>query len=236
VSRDDRAASVQITQKLQRLEGNVLQLIAMSALVLALGVAFLLAGYRHFHLLLPIWSFFVGFWIGVQTTSLLLNQPFLDSVAGWTAGIAIGLILAALSYLYFAIGIVLLGGSFGAWFGASMMLILGFDSGFLVNVATIITAIVFAALTVFLDIKKHLIIAITALVGSSAIVTAILVLSGTATMDSIPISGNLMRPILDTSAFWLIGWLMVAVAGIAIQERTTRGYFLETDRQLSDQE
>jgi hypothetical protein len=219
----------------QRLEGNVLQLIAMATLFLALGVAFLLAGYRLFHFLLPVWSFFVGFWLGAQLTVLLFSQPFLGSSAGWFIGIAIGLILASVSYLYFALSVVLLGASFGAWVGASMMLFLGFDVGFISNVATIITAIIFAALTVLLDIKKHLIISITAMVGSSASVTSALLLTGTATMDSFPLHGNLLRPMLDTSAYWLIGWLLLAVAGIAFQERTTHGFFLETDRQLSEQ-
>lgn len=212
------------------------QLVAMSALVLALGVAFLVAGYRLFHVLLPIWSFFVGLWLGAQAITLLLGQPFLESAAGWLVGIATGLILAALSYLFFAIGVVLLGASFGAWFGASMMLLLGISTSFISNMATIITAIIFAALTVFLDIKKHLIIAITAMVGSSAIVTAALLITGTTTMDSFQLSGNLLRPVLNTSAFWLIGWLLLAVAGIAVQERTTRGFFLQTDRQLSNEE
>lgn len=211
------------------------QLIAMSSLVLALGVAFLLVGYRLFHYLLPIWSFFVGFWLGAQLTALLLDQPFLDGSVGWFTGIAVGLILASVSYLYFAIGVVILGGSFGAWFGASIMLLLGFGAGFLANVATIMSAIIFAALTVFLDIKKHLIIGITAMVGSSAATTAALLLTGTATMDNFPLQGNLLRPVLDTSAYWLIGWLLLSVAGVAVQERTTRGFFLETERQLSEQ-
>lgn len=214
----------------------MLQVIAMASLFLALGVAFLLAGYRFFHILLPIWSFFVGFWLGAQLMALLFNQPFLGSGAGWFIGIAVGLILASVSYLYFAIGVVLLGASFGAWFGASMMLLLGFDAGFLANVATFITAIIFAALTVILDIKKHLIIGITAMVGSSASITATLLLTGTATMASFPLHGNLLRPALDTSPYWLIGWLLLALAGIAFQERTTQGFFLETDRQLSEAE
>jgi len=212
----------------------VLQLIAMSTLVLALGLAFLLTGYRLFRILLPIWAFFVGLWVGAQVSALLLNQQFLDSAVGWIAGIAVGLVLAALSYLFFAIGVVLLGASFGAWFGTSMMLLIGYGSGFLSSMATVITAIIFAALTVILDIKKHLIIGITSLVGSSAIITGVLLVSGTETMESVQLNGNFLLPILDTSAYWLVGWLLVAAVGIAIQERTTRGFFLEMDQQLSD--
>lgn len=207
------------------------QLIAMSLLVLALGAAFLLAGYRLFHVLLPIWAFFVGFWLGAQGSALILDQVFLATAASWIIGLAVGLILAALSYLSFAIGVLLLGTSFGAWLGAGMMLLLGFGSGFLANIATVITAIIFAALTVLLDIKKHLIVLITSLVGSSAMITAALLISGTVTMESYQVNGNFLRPILDASAFWLIGWLLLAVVGVAVQERTTRDFFLETDRQ-----
>ena len=213
----------------------MLQVVAMSLLVLALGAAFLLAGYRLFYFLLPIWSFFVGFWLGAQATALLLDQDFLATATGWIAGLALGLILAALSYLFFAIGVVLLGASFGAWLGASMMLVLGFSGGFLVNAATIFTAIIFAALTVLLDIKKHLIIGITALVGASAMITAYSLITGTVTMESVGPGANLLGPVLDTSALWLIAWLLISVAGIAIQERTTRGYFLEVDRQYDDE-
>jgi hypothetical protein len=214
----------------------VFQLIAMSALVLALGIAFLVAGYRLFQFLLPVWSFFVGFWLGAEATAFLLEQPFLDSTSAWLAGTAIGLILAALSYLHYAIGVVIMGAGFGAWFGASMMLLLGIPSGFLANVATIITAIIFAALTVLLDIKKHLIIGITAMVGSSASTTAVLLLTGTATMSSFQVSGNLLRPVLNTSAYWLIGWLLLTVVGAAVQERTTQGFYLQTDRQLPQED
>ena len=47
----------------------MLQVVAMSLLVLALGAAFLLAGYRLFYILLPIWSFVVGFWLGAQASA-----------------------------------------------------------------------------------------------------------------------------------------------------------------------
>ena len=116
-----------------------------------------------------------------------------------------------------------------------MMLVLGFSTGFLVNAATIFTAIIFAALTVLLDIKKHLIIGITALVGASAMITAISLITGTVTMDSFQLGGNLLGPVLDTSALWLIGWLLISVAGIAVQERTTRGFFLEVEQQYNDE-
>lgn len=213
----------------------MLQVVAMSLLVLALGAAFLLAGYRLFYFLLPIWSFFVGFWLGAQASALLLGQDFLATSFGWIVGLGLGLIMAALSYLFFAVGVVLLGASFGAWLGASMMLVLGFSTGFLVNAATIFTAIIFAALTVLLDIKKHLIIGITALVGASAMITAISLITGTVTMDSFQLGGNLLGPVLDTSALWLIGWLLISVAGIAVQERTTRGFFLEVEQQYNDE-
>ena len=43
-----------------------LQVLCVSILALLLGLAALLAGYRLFLLLLPIWGFFAGFFIGAK--------------------------------------------------------------------------------------------------------------------------------------------------------------------------
>ena len=46
-----------------------------------LGLAFCFLGYRIFLVLLPVWGFFAGFWLGVQTIALILG-----TVAGALAG------------------------------------------------------------------------------------------------------------------------------------------------------
>ena len=78
-----------------------LQVLCVSILAILLGLAALFAGYRLFLLLLPIWGFFAGFFIGATAITLLLGDSFLVTVTGWVVGFILGLIFAILSYLFY---------------------------------------------------------------------------------------------------------------------------------------
>ena len=62
-----------------------------------LGLVFLLWGYLVFLVMLPIWGFFAGFWLGAAGLSLFLGQGFLATVTGGIVGFILGLIGAVLS-------------------------------------------------------------------------------------------------------------------------------------------
>jgi len=210
---------------------DVLQLICLSLLAFALGLVFLLAGYRFFLLLLPIWGFFAGLWLGAQTISILLGEGFLASVTALIVGIVVGLILAVLSYFFYSIGVLLLGASFGYWLGSAVMNVIGLDPGFVATVVAIIIATIFAALTVLLDVKKHLIVVITALGGASGLlISAVLVFGRISIADLQAGAAEALGVVIDDSIFWLILWLVLAAGGILVQEMTTREFYLEYDR------
>ena len=85
-------------------------------MVIGLVVAF--GGYRLFLVLLPIWGFFAGFFLGAQTISFLFSDGFLATITGWVVGFFVGLLFAVLSYLFYfiAVGIV----SFSLGYGATV--------------------------------------------------------------------------------------------------------------------
>lgn len=206
-----------------------------SLVALGFGLALLLVGYRFFLLLLPIWVFVAGMWLGAQSISWILGEGFFASVTGLAVGFLVGLILAALSYLFYAIGILLLGAFFGYWFSSFLLYALGFNPGFFVSIASIIAAIVFATLTVLLDVKKHLVIIITAFSGAGAILLAILLLTSSITLDNIQSgAAETLQMIFDESIFWLLLYLFLSVASIVFQERSTSGYLIKFDRQYDD--
>ena len=60
--------------------------ITLALLAALLGAAFLLAGYRFFLVMLPIWGFFGGFWIGAYAISLILGGGFLATTTGLVVG------------------------------------------------------------------------------------------------------------------------------------------------------
>jgi hypothetical protein len=207
-------------------------LILLALVALGLGAVLLLVGYRFFLLLLPIWGFVAGLWLGAETVSILLGEGFLVSVTGLAVGFVVGLIMAILSYLFYAVGVLLLGASFGYWLTAGLMYAIGFESGFLVTIAGVITAIIFATLTVMLDVKKHLAIIMTAFGGAGGISLAILLIFGVIAPEQLQAGGAAaLAGVIEDSVFWLLIWLALAIGGIIFQESTTREYYIEYDRQ-----
>ncbi len=214
---------------------DFIQLLLLSLIALGLGLAFLLVGYRFFLLLLPVWGFFAGLWLGAQSISWVLGEGFLVSVTGLAVGFLVGLILAAFSYLFYSVGILLLGAFFGYWFSSIILYALGFAPGFLVSIASIISAIVFATLTVMLDVKKHLIIIITAFVGAGAILTSLMLLTGRITITNIQAgAAETLRLVFEESAIWMFLWLALTIISIVFQERSALDYLIKFDRQYDD--
>ncbi len=211
---------------------DLILLILLALILLGLGAVFLLVGYRFFLILLPIWGFVAGLWLGAEVISVLLGEGFLVSVTGLVVGFVTGLIMAILSYLFYAAGVLLLGASFGYWLSAGLMYAVGFEAGFLVTVIGAVSAIIFATLTVMLDVKKHLAIIMTAFGGAGGISLSILLIFGAITPEQLQAgAASVLAAVIEDSVFWLLFWLALAIGGIIFQENNSKEYYIEYDRQ-----
>ncbi|HXV99986.1 MAG TPA: DUF4203 domain-containing protein [Anaerolineae bacterium] len=208
----------------------MLSVLFVALFALIVGLAFCFAGYRVFLVMLPIWGFFAGFWLGAEATSLLLGTGFLATTTGWVIGFVVGLLGAVLSYLFYMLGVGLLAAAFGWAMGAGLMSALGFDPGLLTTLVGIIAALVMAALVVLLNIQKYVIIAITAIGGANAIVLAGLLLFGRVSLEGLRGAGNAIVPILQDSWFWLVIWLVLAAAGLVVQIMLNRTYVFDREQ------
>jgi len=198
-------------------------LVALFALVL--GAFFLLWGYRVFMVMLPIWGFFAGFWVGAQTIGLLLGGGFLATTTGWVVGFVVGLLFALFSYLFYMVGVALVAGAVGAALVTGFLSLFGMDSGFLVFMLAVVGALVMAGLTIFLNLQKYVIIALTAVGGANAVLLSVLLLLGRVNVDQLQRAGSSIRPILQDSWFWALAWLVLAIAGLIFQIRTNRTFW-----------
>lgn len=208
----------------------MLSVLFVALFALIFGLAFCFAGYRVFLVMLPIWGFFAGFWLGAEATSLLLGTGFLATTTGWVIGFVVGLLGAVLSYLFYMLGVGLLAAAFGWAMGAGFMNALGFDPGLLTAMVGIITALVMAGLVVLLNIQKYVIIAITAIGGANAIVLSGLLLFGRVSLEELRGAGNAIAPILQDSWFWLVIWLALGAAGLIVQIMTNRTYVFDREQ------
>lgn len=205
-------------------------LIALFALVL--GALFLLWGYRVFLVMLPIWGFFAGFWLGAQTTSLLFGAGFLATTTGWVVGFFIGLLFALLSYLFYLFGVALVAASVGAALVTGFLSLFGLETGLLVFLAALVGAVVVAGLTLVFNLQKYVIIILTAVGGANSLVLSVLLLFGRVTPDDLTAAGNAIRPVLQDSWFWALVWILLAIVGIIFQFRTNRTFVFRKEHHV----
>jgi hypothetical protein len=198
-------------------------------LAVGLGLAFCFLGVRLFIVLLPVWGFLAGFSFGlVGTTSLLGTSLFADAI-GIVVGVVLGLVFAVASYLIYGIGVLILGAGFGAGIGTSIMYALGFESAeLLVFIVALIGAVVFAAAALFLNLPKWLAIVFTAIGGSGGVIAGIWLLFGRVTIEDVQNAANPFDAILNEGFIWAAAFIVLAIAGIAVQYMWTRQMQLQS--------
>lgn len=200
------------------------QLICAIVLGLVIGALALVAGYRLFLVLLPIWGFFAGFAVGAHATALLFGDGFLATVTGWIIGFVSGIIFAVLSYLIYIVGVALLSAAFGYFLAAGIMLLF-IDPGFIVTLVGLAGAVVMAFVVLRFNIQKPAVELITAFGGATAVLTGVLLILGTITLESL--GANPVRQVLDAGVIWLIAWLILGFVGFGIQINSNRTYVIE---------
>jgi hypothetical protein len=201
----------------------------IAVLVGLLGIAFCFVGYRFFLVMLPIWGFFAGFWIGAMGTSMLLGGGFLGTTTALIVGVVVGIIGAVLSYFFYMAGVVLISAAFGGMLASAIMGALGFGPGLITTMVVIISAIVAAGLTLLLNIQKLVIVVFTAIAGAALTVVGIMVLFGQITPADLQAGGGFLKPIFEGSWWWGLVTLALAVAGAVVQFRTSSAYTFTKD-------
>ncbi len=187
------------------------------------GTVLAFAGYRLFIWLLPIWGFFFGLGLGAQAVQALFGGGFLATITSWVVGFVVACLFALLSYLFYAFAVAMISGSLGYAVAVGILTWIGLQFGFLVWIIGIAVGVVFAFVTIVLNLQKWVVIAATAILGTATIFGTILVMFN-------PLAGLLERPVallLSTSPWLLILFIVVAAAGIFFQIKSTPAWKIE---------
>ena len=198
-------------------------------LLVLLGVVFCLFGYRLFVFLLPIWGFIVGFLLGAQLITSIFGDGLLSTVSGWIVGFGIGILVAILSYFIYSFGVYMLATTFGLVIGALLMYAIGIESGLVITVVALGLAALMIALVAYLDLKKWLIVFVTAFGGSIGVIAGILIALGTISLSDIQSGLNPVTIAIGDSILWAILWGAIGIVGLVFQTRTTKEFFQGED-------
>ena len=207
------------------------ELFCMSMIALLIGLAVTFGGYRFFLILLPIWAFFFGFGLGAETLQVIFGVGFLATVTSWVVGFIVGAAFAVLSYLFYIVAVALLAGSFGYGLAVALLTAIGLNFGFFVWLIGIVAGIIVAAVVLIFNIQKYAIIVITALGGTGAIIFTLLAMFGNLTPAEVML--NPVMTAISNSFWWLLFYLVLAIAGIVVQFGANRSYELESYNRFS---
>jgi predicted flap endonuclease-1-like 5' DNA nuclease len=193
--------------------------LACTALIASLfGLMLAFAGYKLFRVLLPIWGFFFGLWLGAQSIQVLFNEGFLTTITSWVVGLLVGILFAVLAFPFYLFGVAILASSLGYFVTVGLLLWIGLPWGFLVWLIGIIAAIAVAAVTLILNLQKWIIVIGSAILGAGLVVAVFTALFK-------PVSLLLENPVkvmLETSPLLLFVFLLLVIFGIIVQARSTR--------------
>ncbi len=193
------------------LEGIIVGLLAI-----AIGAAWATYGLKAFTILLPFWAFFVGLLAGANWGQEFLGEGFLGTTTSWVLGLVFGIVLAVLSYFWYYLAIVLLGGAVGYTLGAGLMFGLGLE-GFLSIVVGLIVGAVFAIGIFVTGAPIFLVIILSALGGAAGIVNGALIFLGRIQFEDVQY--GLMQGLWKDGFIAIGAWLVLAILGFGYQWR-----------------
>ena len=193
--------------------------IAFGVLLLLVGAAFCFQGYLALRLLIPIWGALVGFSVGAGLVAAVNDERFLATALGWIVGLVVAVVFALLAYLYDAVSVVLAMGAIGFLLGTSVMDAFDVQWEWLVVLVGIAAGVLLAVLAVVADLPMVLLVVLSALGGASAMVGALMLLTGA--VDTDEFTSDEVIASADHDWWWTALYVVLAVAGIVVQVRAT---------------
>ena len=193
----------------------------LGALAVGIGLAFAFWGFRVFLVLLPIWGFFAGFLLGANGVEYIFGDAFLATATGWVVGFLLGLLFAVLSYLYYWVAVILLGGALGYQLTIGLLQWIGFDAdGIFAFILAIAGGAVFAVGFFLLRMPAVLVIVATSITGAGATIAGIAI--GLGIIDYQELSSGIFGVYAASDVGWIgiIAAIALAFAGAIYQTRT----------------
>jgi hypothetical protein len=205
----------------------------MTIIALLFAAALIFGGYRFFLFLLPIWGFFFGFGLGAQAVQALFSDGLFATVTSWVVGFIVAIIFALASYFFYAGAIAVVAGILGYMLGVGIMDLFGLNGLSLITfVVGIVLAVAVIIVTFRFNLQKYVIIAATA-IGGAAIAVGVMML-GVGGVSLIQLAEHPVRLLWQTSPFMAIVFVVLAIAGIAIQIQANRRFEIETYNRLAE--
>ena len=148
--------------------------------VVAIVVGFAVAGFgvRLFAVLAPLWGFLAGLVLGADLVASAAGAGLFSTLAGWLAGAALGIVLAAVAGLWFTGAVLVLGVGLGAAVGSGLVAATGVEGDLLAIVLGVVAGAAVGVAIILADLPSALVAAVTGYGGAMWAATGVLLLLG----------------------------------------------------------
>ena len=187
-------------------------------ILIVLGLVVCFYGLKFFFVLLPVWGFIAGFFLGAQGIQALLGGGFLATGASWIVGVVLGVIFAVASYFIWYIGALIAAGSVGAILGTGLMSFIT-SNGVLNWIAAAVGAVVIAVLAALVMLPVFMVVVNTAFAGSAAVVIGLLFVFQRLTFAEVDNGESVINSAVQHNWPWVVVWVVLAVIGSLWQVR-----------------
>jgi hypothetical protein len=192
--------------------------VLVALLAIAAGALFCFRGYLAMRVVIPVWGAFAGFLLGAGIVATG-DDGFLRTGLSWIVGIVIGLVFAALAYLYYEVSIVIGMAAIGFTLGSSAMVALGVDWTWVIVLVGMLVAVLLAMVALVGDLPMMILVILSAMAGASAIVFGIMLLAGTLETSELE-QGSVTERLAD-DWWWYAIYLGLVVFGVVAQVSAT---------------
>jgi hypothetical protein len=163
--------------------------------------------------------------VSAHAVQALFGDGFLSTTTGWIVGSFVGLLFAALSYLYWIAAVTIVSGSFAYSLVAAFLGPVGLDLDFPAWLISMAAAILFAIGVLVTNLQKPVVMIATAFAGARCVVMTFLSLLGD--LDPGATADNPLQAALDDNPMWVVLLIGLGVLATVGQMRTTMRYEVE---------
>lgn len=201
-------------------------LVGIFLILFGLTIAFI--GIQVFFAILPLLGFVTGFFVGAIGVEAIFGDGLLSTVTGWVAGIIIGLIFAAIAWLWWYAGVLVSAGAAGSLVATTIASAIGIDSGWVLFIFGAIGAALFVFVAFTLNLPIYLVIVNTAIAGAAIFVNGLLLLFNQVNVKEL--DDGLAVATVEASWWWVLAWALIAAVGIGRQLALRERVQIPTDR------
>lgn len=211
-------------------------MLIISLLLLMVGAASALLGFQLFRVLLPLVGLVAGTVIGFTGFQGVFGSGAVSTTVAVFVAIAVGILMAVLSYLFFGVAVTVFYGLVGASALSFLGIALGLNqNGFVVFLLGLAGFIMASSYAMSTPSNESLIIAMTSLVGVALVLAGVFLVVGEVTLNELSEQGvvsSVLR-VVDQSFLWLFVWLGGSLVAMQLQARTLTNEILGSQYQYN---